>query len=102
MVKVSAGDPGSLGGTSSQTDLGTAFAVSTSVFGRNQLQVSGNVGYSAHGGIPTTGFRTSYSRDGIGPEVAVPTQQCYLPPPPSPSLFRCPTTPTPSTQPISL
>src|ERR1700687_555605 len=43
MFKVSAGDPGSLGGTSSQTDLGTAFAVSTSVFGRNQLQVSGNV-----------------------------------------------------------
>jgi hypothetical protein len=79
MVKVSAGDPGSLGGTSSQTDLGTAFAVSTSVFGRNQLQVSGNVGYSTHGGIPTTGFRTSYSRDGIGPEVAVTMQQVYLP-----------------------
>jgi len=79
MFKVSAGDPGSLGGTSSQTDLGTAFAVSTSVFGRNQLQVSGNVGYSAHGGVPTTGFRTSYSRDGIGPEVAVTMQQVYLP-----------------------
>ncbi len=79
MLKVSAGDPGSLGGTSSQTDLGTAFAVSTSVFGRNQLQVSGNVGYSAHGGIPTTGFRTSYSRDGIGPEVSVTMQQVYLP-----------------------
>jgi hypothetical protein len=79
MVKVSAGDPGSLGGTSSQTDLGTAFAVSTSVFGRNQLQVSGNVGYSTHSGMPTTGFRTSYSRDGIGPEVAVTMQQVYLP-----------------------
>jgi hypothetical protein len=79
MVKVSAGDPGSLGGTSSQTDLGTAFAVSTSVFGRNQLQVSGNVGYTAHGGTPTTGFRTSYSRDGIGPEIAVTMQQVYLP-----------------------
>jgi hypothetical protein len=79
MVKVSAGDPGSLGGTTSQTDLGTAFAVSTSVFGRNQLQVSGNVGYSTHSGMPTTGFRTSYSRDGIGPEVAVTMQQVYLP-----------------------
>jgi Carboxypeptidase regulatory-like domain len=79
MVKVSAGDPGSLGGTSSQTDLGTAFAVSTSVFGRNQLQVSGNVGYSTHSGVPTTGFRTSYSRDGVGPEVAVTMQQVYLP-----------------------
>jgi hypothetical protein len=79
IVKVSAGDPGSLGGTSSQTDLGTAFAVSTSVFGRNQLQVSGNVGYNARGGIPTTGFRTSYSRDGTGPEVSVTMQQVYLP-----------------------
>jgi len=49
------------------------------VFGRNQLQVSGNVGYSAHGGMPTTGFRTSYSRDGIGPEIAVTMQQVYLP-----------------------
>lgn len=79
VLKVSAGDPGSLGGSSTQTDLGTAFALATSVFGRNQLQVSGNVGYSAHAGIPAAGFRTSYSRDGIGPEVALTVQQVYLP-----------------------
>ena len=79
VLKVSAGDPGSLGGTSSQTDLGTAFALSTSVFGRNQIQVSGNVGYSAHAGMPAAGFRTSYSRDGTGPEVAVTMQQVFLP-----------------------
>jgi len=79
VVNVSAGDPGSLGGASSGSDLGTAFALSTSLLGRNQLQVSGNVGYSSGSGIPTAGFRTSYSRDGFGPEVAVTMQQIYLP-----------------------
>ena len=43
------------------------------------LQLSGNVGYSAHDGLPTAGFRTSFSRDGLGPEVAVTVQQIYLP-----------------------
>jgi hypothetical protein len=79
LLNVSAGDPGSLGGTTSQADLGTAFAVATSVFGRNQLELSGNVGYSAHAGMPAAGFRTSYRRDGTGPEVAVTMQQIYLP-----------------------
>jgi len=79
MLNLSGGDPGSLGSTSSQADLGTAFAVATSVFGHNELQLSGNVGYSAHAGLPTAGFRTSFSRDGLGPEVAVTVQQIYLP-----------------------
>ncbi len=30
-------------------------------------------------GLPAAGFRTSYSRDGAGPEVAVTLQQVYLP-----------------------
>ena len=79
VVKISAGDPGSLGGASSQSDLGTAFAVATSVLGRDQIQISGNVGYSAHAGIPAAGVRTSYRRDNAGPEVAVTMQQVYLP-----------------------
>src|ERR1700722_2640313 len=79
VLSVSAGDPGSLGSTSSQADLGTAFAVATSLYGRNELLLSGNVGYSAHDGLPTAGFRTSFSRDGLGPEVAVTVQQIYLP-----------------------
>ena len=49
------------------------------MFGHNELQLSGNVGYSAHAGLPTAGFRTSFSRDGVGPEVAVTVQQIYLP-----------------------
>src|ERR1700689_4654030 len=79
ILNLSGGDPGSLGSTSSQADLGTAFAVATSVFGHNELQLSGNVGYSAHAGLPTAGFRTSFSRDGLGPEIAVTVQQIYLP-----------------------
>ncbi len=79
VLSVSAGDPGSLGSASSQADLGTAFAVATSLFGHNELQLSGNVGYSAHDGLPTEGFRTSFSRDGLGPELAVTVQQIYLP-----------------------
>src|SRR3984893_187180 len=79
LLNVSAGDPGSLGSTSSQTDLGTAFALAPSMFGHNQLKVSGNVGYSAGSAIPTAGFRTSFSHDGLGPEIAVTMQQIYLP-----------------------
>jgi len=78
VLKVSAGDPGSLVGTSSRADLGTAFALATSLFGRNRLQLSGNVGYSGGAGLPATGFRTSFSRDGL-PEVAITMQQVYLP-----------------------
>jgi hypothetical protein len=79
VLSLSAGDAGSLGSASSQTDLGTAFALATSVFGHNQVELSGNVGYSEHAGLPTAGFRTSYSHDGSGPEVAVTVQQVYLP-----------------------
>ncbi len=78
ILHLSAGDAGSLGGSSSQSDLGTAFALATSVFGHNQVQLSGNVGYSPRAAMPTAGFRTSYSHDGSGPVVAVTVQQVYL------------------------
>jgi len=78
VVNLSAGDAGSLGGSSAQSDLGTAFALATSVFGHNQVQLSGNFGYSAHTGLPAAGFRTSYSHDGSGPVVSVTVQQVYL------------------------
>jgi Carboxypeptidase regulatory-like domain len=79
VLNLSGGDAGSLGGSSSQTDLGTAFALATSIYGHNQVLLSGNVGYSARAGLPAAGFRTSYRRDGAGPEVAVTLQQVYLP-----------------------
>ncbi len=87
LLNVSAGDPGSLGSTSAQADLGTAFAVATSFLGRNQLQVSGNVGYNQGETMSSAGFRTSYSRDGVGPEIAMTVQQVYLPTRPGMSLY---------------
>jgi Carboxypeptidase regulatory-like domain/TonB dependent receptor len=79
LVTLSGGDAGTLGASTDQQDLGTAFALATSLFGRNQLQVSGNVGYTLHSGVPTAGFRTTYRRDGMGPEISVTMRQINLP-----------------------
>lgn len=60
-----------------QTDLGTSFALATSLFGENNLTVSGNFGYAAASASPTTAFSTSYRRDmGFAqPEVTVTMRQ---------------------------
>lgn len=82
MVKVSAGDSSTVSAYGNEPDLGTAFALATSVFGANQLQVSGNVGYAAVSGMPTAGFRTRYSRNVAGgndAEVRVTMRQLFLP-----------------------
>lgn len=82
VVRLSAGDASSFASSGAQPDLGTAFALATSVFGTNQLEVSGNFGISAHTGLPTAGFRTSYkgSREGRpAPEITVGMHQIYLP-----------------------
>lgn len=79
LVSLSGGDGGSLTTEAMQSDLGTAFALETSVLGHNQVQLSGNVGYSARSGLPVAGFRTTYHREGDGPEVTVTVRQLYLP-----------------------
>jgi hypothetical protein len=80
LVKVSTGEGGSLSAFGSQADLGTSFALATSLFGTNELQFSGNFGYASHTGTPTAGFRTSYSNDlwGAKPEVALTMRQVFL------------------------
>jgi hypothetical protein len=82
MLKVSAGDSDSLSGPSEQ-DLGTAFALATSIYGKSRLQLSGNLGYSSNGATPAAGFRTTYSRTtdsgGSNPEITVAMRQMYLP-----------------------
>lgn len=86
MVRVSAGD-GSNVFQGNQADLGTAFAVATSMYGVNNVQVSGNVGYISRAGMPVAGFRTRYSRDSIdnglavsnSPEVQLTVRQTFLP-----------------------
>ena len=85
LVNVSAGDPASsasMGSSGTQTDLGTAFAIATSIYGRNQVQLSGNLGMVPHSGLPATGFRTTYKRTGSGgssPEITITARQLYLP-----------------------
>lgn len=65
-------------GLQSQQDLGTAFAVATTLFGDHDLTVSGNAGrgaLDAMGG--SAAFRTSYTREvGLArPEVALTVRQ---------------------------
>jgi hypothetical protein len=59
MVRLFGGDSPDLGGNSS--DMGTGFALATSVFGTREFQLSGNVGFAAATGAPATAFRTRYS-----------------------------------------
>jgi hypothetical protein len=80
LLKVSAGDGGRVSAFGNEADLGTAFAVATSLFGGNRLHVSGNVGYGGSGN-PSTAFRTSFSPDvGPGsPELSVTMRQLFVP-----------------------
>lgn len=82
VVKLSGGDGASVPTLGSEPELGTAFALATSLFGNNEFRVSGNVGYAAASGAPTAGFRTSYTRTGDGfeptPEVELTVRQAAL------------------------
>ena len=64
-------------------DLGTAFALATSLAHSARVQFSGNLAYTANNPLtPGAGFRTSYARmapDGSSPEVVLSMHQLYLP-----------------------
>src|SRR5579872_6718117 len=82
VLKLSAGDGESFA-RGAQQDLGTAFAIATSLASSARLQLSGNVGYAGSSVLPGAGIRTSYSRstgDGSNPEIAVTMRQVYLTP----------------------
>lgn len=82
MVKVSGGDEGMVSALGSEPDLGTSFALATSLFGSNHLQFSGNFAYSANTGSPATAFRTSFRRElpgGAAPQVGLTLKQLQLP-----------------------
>ncbi len=83
IVKLSAGDGQSFLQGAAE-DLGTAFALATSLAGSGRMQLSGNVGYSGNNfATPGAGFRTSYSKtsvDGSNPEVVVTLHQLYMAP----------------------
>ena len=82
VVKLSAGDGESFA-RGTQQDLGTAFAVATTLASSARVQLSGNVGYAGSSALPGAGIRTSYSRstgDGSNPEIALTMRQVYLAP----------------------
>lgn len=81
LVRLSGGEGGGASSFGNEADLGTAFAFATSLFGSNQVQLSGNVGYGSQNGLASAGFRGSYSRNigGATPEISVTMRQLYLP-----------------------
>lgn len=79
ILKVSAGEGGFVTGVGNEADLGTAFAVATSFYGNNQLQVAGNVGYGSQTGVPMAAFRAAYSRGATSPEVSLTMRQLFVP-----------------------
>jgi len=81
LLLLSAGDGTPVSGFGSSADMGTAFALATSLFGDNQIAFAGNLGSGAQSGIPSAAFRTTYSRS-VGPaspEVSVTVRELFLP-----------------------
>jgi hypothetical protein len=81
LVKLSAGDAEDSSGAVQQ-DVGTAFAVATSLSERARVQLAGNLGYLSNSGIPVAGFRARYSRgtkDNPGLETMLTMRQLFAP-----------------------
>lgn len=84
LLSLSAGDAGSLLSDIGTADFGTSFAVSTNIYGHNHMDVSGGLGQSISGGLPTMGIRATYSRGdsedhGAMPELTVMMRQITFP-----------------------
>ena len=78
LLMVSAGEGGTTTGVANQADMGTSFALATSILGSNNIAVSGNFGYGSQTGVPATAFRATYSRRG-SPQMSVTMRELYLP-----------------------
>ena len=81
LFTLSAGEGGTTTAVANEADMGTAFALATSMFGNSTLQVSGNFGYGSQTGVPVAAFRTTYSRDVMGgsPQFSLTMRQLFLP-----------------------
>src|SRR5260370_12594898 len=62
LVRVSAGDGGRITSFGNESDLGTAFALATSLLGKNQLQFCGNLGYAPPSAAPSAAFRRRHTQ----------------------------------------
>lgn len=83
MLSLSGGDGGLIDSDSTQSDLGTGFALTTNIMGKNQLQVGGSFGQNAGIGLAAMGLCAIYSRDldgGFGkpPEITFTLSQVSL------------------------
>jgi hypothetical protein len=77
------GGGGSLTQTGIAQDMGTAFAISTDLYGKHALQVSGSFGQSLRSGLPVAAMRATYSPGApleivSSPEITVSMQQVSL------------------------
>jgi hypothetical protein len=66
VLSVSGGDGGLIDPDSRQSDLGTGFALSTNLLGKNQLQVAGTYGQNANLSPAAMGLCAIYSRNANG------------------------------------
>ena len=88
IVTLSSGEGSPFTSAGGQPDLGTTFALATSLFGAHHLQIAGNIGYAAQSELPATGFRTSFGRSDMqGPAVKLTMQQVMLPNRPTSALL---------------
>jgi Carboxypeptidase regulatory-like domain/TonB dependent receptor len=83
ILSVGGGD-GTMMQTGLSQDMGTAFAISTDLYGKHSLQVSGSVGQSVRSGLPIAAMRATYSPGTpldivSSPEITVSMQQVSLP-----------------------
>jgi Carboxypeptidase regulatory-like domain/TonB dependent receptor len=76
MLSVSGGDGGLIDSDAALADFGTGFALSTNIFGNNQVQVGGTLGQNVGVGPAAIGLAAIYSRNDVGgfgepPEVTM-------------------------------
>ncbi|HYZ87223.1 MAG TPA: TonB-dependent receptor [Bryobacteraceae bacterium] len=80
LVRIASGESMPFATLTNQPELGTSFALATSVLGANRIRVTGNLGYATQAGGPSTAFRASFSRvDGTGPQTKLTVRQWSLP-----------------------
>ncbi len=72
VLSVSGGDAGLIDSGDFGADIGTSFALSTNVLGKNQLQVAGTLGQSAQFGPAAIAMCAIYSRTDDGPLASPP------------------------------
>jgi hypothetical protein len=83
MVGISGGGSGLIDSAAAISDLGTSFALSTNLYGKNQIQLAGSLGQGMDMGGGAFGLCAIYSRDGSfgfanAPEITLTVSQISL------------------------